>query len=46
MSCRRSEPAGLCVLRKQITEAKEGTLELKRKEGKESVPGNWREEKA
>lgn len=35
----RSEPAGLCGLRKQVTEPKEGLLELRREKGKENVPG-------
>ena len=36
---RRREPAGLCGLKKQIIEAKEGPLELRRKKGKENTPG-------
>lgn len=35
----RSERAGLCRLRKQTTEAKEGLLELRRRKGKSSMPG-------
>ena len=31
---RRSEPAELCGLRRQVTEAKEGLLELRRKKSK------------
>ena len=34
MSCGRSEPAGLCGLRKQVTEAKEGLLDLRRKKAR------------
>ena len=34
MSHRRSEPAGLCGLRKQVTEEKEGPLEHRRKKAK------------
>lgn len=30
----RSESAGLCVLRKHVVEAKEGSLELRRKQAK------------
>ena len=28
---RRTEPAGLCGLREQVTEAKEGSLEIRRR---------------
>ena len=39
MSHGKSEPAGLRGLRKQITETKEGPLELRRKKGKKNMPG-------
>ena len=39
MSRGRSEPAGLCGLRKQIAEAKKVPLELRGKRDKENVPG-------
>ena len=38
MSCGRSEPAGLCELRKQVAGAEERPLELRRKKGKENTP--------
>ena len=34
-----SEPAGLCGFMKSVTEAKERTLELRRKKGRENLPG-------
>ena len=34
MSCGGSQPAGLCGLRKQVIEAKEGPLELRRQKVK------------
>ena len=43
MSCGGSEPAGLCGLRKQVTGAKEGPLELRRKEAKVHTGGKERE---
>ena len=42
MSPGRSESAGLCELRKQLTETKEGSLELRKKKDKEDVPGRRR----
>ena len=36
---RRSEPAGLHGLRKQVTEAEEGPWELRREQGREKAPG-------
>ena len=35
----RREPAGLCRLRKQVTEAGEGPLERRREKGKSDAPG-------
>ena len=40
MSHGGSEPSGLCGLRKQVTEAKEEPLELRRKKGKHSSRGS------
>ena len=45
MNYGRSEPAGLHELRKQVTETKEGPLELKKKKGKENTLGGRREGK-
>ena len=39
MSCGRSEPAGLCGLRKQVTEAEEVSLQLRKKKARIYVPG-------
>ena len=39
---RKGEPAGLCGLRKPVTEAKEGPLELRRKKGKGKMPRGGR----
>ena len=36
---RGSEPAGLCGLRKQVTEVEEGPVELRREEGKVCAGG-------
>ena len=46
MSRGRSEPAGLCGLRKQVTKAKEGPLEFRKKKGRETAPGGRRVGKA
>ena len=41
----RREPAGLCGLRKQVTEAEEGPLELRGKKGRANTPGEgWGED--
>ena len=37
MSCRGSESAGLCGLRKQVTEVKEAPLEFRRKKAQVSA---------
>ena len=42
---RRSEPAELCGLRKQVTEANKGPSEVRKKAGKENAPSGRREEK-
>ena len=42
MSCGRTEPAELCGLRKQVTEAKEGPLELRNEKDRENMPGERR----
>ena len=42
MSHESNEPAGLCGLRKQVTEAKEGPLELRRKSKKTHLWGKER----
>ena len=46
MSYRINGPAGLHGLRKQVSKAKEGPLELRRKKGKENMPEGRRGGKA
>ena len=38
----RSEPAAVCGLRKQVTEAKEGLVEFRREKGRGKAPGRKR----
>ena len=45
MSCGGSQPAGLCGLRKQVIEAKEGPWELRRKKRKGSLHGEMSRER-
>ena len=46
MSCGRYEPARGHRLKKQVTKAKEGPLEFRKKKGRETAPGGRRVGKA
>lgn len=46
MGHKRSEPAWLCGLSKQVTEAKEGPLELRKKKDRQNALGGNKGERA